>query len=529
MSDFDVPFGDPSGGRRRRHASTPPPGPYPPSYPHQPGPEQHGYPPMEPHGYPPVDPHGYPAHDPYAPYQHPGVDPYGHPGADPYGADPHGYPGADPHQGYPAGDPHGYHHGDVAHAYPQPAPGVYRAGSPIPGYEDDDDDATRSIRRPDTSSSRKKKRKKKRGGARSAVVFLVVVVILGGLGFGGWTAVNWVLGAGAPEDYSGPGGEPVVIEVLPGQTATQIAQTLYEADVIASAEAFIQAALANPQSVNIQPGRYEMRRQMSAAAALEILLDPANRIVERVTIPEGLSKFRTYALLSEELGIPVEEFEAAEKEVLELIPNEWFVRDDGKQAEGGIEGFLFPDTYEFGTDPTAEQVLTIMVNRFLEVADEINFVEVVKNDRNISPYVALIAASIAQAEAGTEEDLAKVARTAYNRVYRAFMPLEMDVTYNYGRELQGLDPLHSGEMRGDDLRDPANRYSTHAHAGWPPGPINSPGRAALEAAMRPADGPWLFFVLINPDTGESAFAATYDEHLANIRTACQNGVPLSDC
>lgn len=523
MSDFDVPFGESGGSRhRRRHTAAPPPGPYPPGYPHQPGPEQHGYPGMDPHGYPPADPHGYPAPDPYAPQGgpyghpgHPGVDPYGHPEADPYGGDPHGYPPA---------DPHGYHHGG-AHPYPPPVPGVYHAGSPIPGYDDDD---TRDIRRPVTTSSSKKKRKKKRGGAgRSILVFVTVVLILAGLAFGGWTAVQQVLGAGSAQDYAGPGGEPVVIEVLPGQTATQIAHTLHEADVVASAEAFIQVALANPQSVNIQPGRYEMRRQMPAAAALEILMDPANRIIDRVTIPEGLTKFRTYALLSEQLGIPVEEFEAAEEEVLALVPDLWFRRTDGKPAEGKIEGFLFPDTYEFGPDATAEQVLTTMVNRFLLVTEEIDFVRVVETERNISPYEALIAASIAQAEAGIEEDLAKVARVAYNRVYRAGMPLEMDVTYNYGRVLQGLEPLHSGQMTWEELRDPANRYSTHAHSGWPPGPINSPGKAAMEGAMRPPDASWLFFVLINPDTGESAFANSYDEHQANIRAACQNGVPLN--
>jgi UPF0755 protein len=377
---------------------------------------------------------------------------------------------------------------------------------------------------------RKQKKKKKRGGGRSFAAFLIVVALLAGLGLAGMWGVNWVRDSFSTPDYAGPGHGTVVIEVRPGQTATQIANTLYENDVVRSPAAFVEAATANPLSVNIQPGFYELRSQMRAADALEMLLDLNNRQVNWVTIREGLSKFRTYAMLSEGLDIPVEEFEAAEQVVLdELVPDWWFIRNDGKEAEESIEGFLFPDTYDFPPNTTAESALRTMVDRFLTVTGEMNFAERVETERNISPYEALIAASLAQAEAGTEEDLGKVARVAYNRVYVNDMPLEMDVTINYWLELQGEDPIHSGQMTRSQQEDLSNLYSTHAHRGWMPGPINSPGRAALEGAMDPPEGDWLFFVAINEVTGESAFAHTFAEHLANIRIACENGVPLSVC
>jgi UPF0755 protein len=400
-----------------------------------------------------------------------------------------------------------------------------------------DEPAARSRHRPRAAgtvysatppSRRRQKRRRRRG--RTGLALLMVVLLLGVLAGAGYAGLKFMDNYFRTPDYDGPGTGEVIIEIFEGQTATDIAYTLYENDVVASPESFIEAANADPASKNIQPGTYKLRRQMRAVDALALLLNPEeSRVVELVTIPEGLTKWDTYKRLSEHTGIPVEEFEEAEEEVLELIPDEWFQRDDGKKAEGGLEGFLFPETYDFGRDATARSILEAMVNQFLAVAEELDFLERVPAERQISPYEALIAASIAQAEAGIESDMPKVTRVAYNRVYKAFMPLEMDVTTNYGLLARGEKGMASGDMTDEILRDPDNLYSTHAHEGWPPGPINSPGRAALEAAMEPADGDWLFFVLVDPETGESAFAVTNEEHEENKRIACQNGVKLGDC
>lgn len=384
--------------------------------------------------------------------------------------------------------------------------------------------------RPQRQQSRKRKKKnKKRRGGRSFLAFFLVLLLLGVLAAAGLWAYTWVRDSLATPDYAGPGSGSVVVEVRAGDTGTAIANTLYQADVVKSAQAFVEACNANSLCVNIQPGTYELRQQMSAAEAVEMLLDPNSRVVEFVTVPEGLTKFHTYQVLAEGLDIPVEDFEAAEEEVLALVPDWWFARTDGKEAERSIEGFLFPDSYDFPPEVTAQSALETMVNQFLTVAGDLEFAERVEAERQISPFEALIAASIAQAEAGTAEDLGRVARVAYNRVYRAGMPLQMDVTTNYGLLARGEDGVTSGEMTFEMLNDPSNLYSTHAHAGWTPGPINSPGRAALEAAMDPPEADWLFFVAIDPETGESAFADTFAEHEANIQIACQNGVELSQC
>lgn len=377
-------------------------------------------------------------------------------------------------------------------------------------------------------NAQKQPRKKGRGG-RSFIAFMLVLVLLGGLGYAGWWGYNWVRDTLTTPDYPGPGTGAVTVEIQPGQTAADIANVLHEADVVASPQAFVDAANANPLSVNIQPGVYELRLQMKASDAVTALLDLENRIVDRVTIPEGLTMFRTFELLSESLGIPAEEFQAAAEDPAALgVPDFWFTRDDDRNASGTVEGFLFPSTYEFPPDPTAAQVLEIMIGQFLSVAQDLDFVDEVESRLSITPYEALIAASLAQAEAGIAEDLPKVARVAYNRVYLADMPLQFDVTTNYWREVQGEDPQASSELSGDELDDPDNPYNTVSVPGWPLGPINSPGRAALEGAMAPADGDWIYFVAIN-DEGESAFAETFDEHCQNVQRAIEAGILDDPC
>lgn len=363
---------------------------------------------------------------------------------------------------------------------------------------------------------------------RTLFAFLMVLLLLGGLGYGAYWGFNWVRGTLATPDYPGPGTGSVTVEIKPGQTASEIAVVLDEADVVASPRAFVDAANANPLSVNIQPGFYELPQQMRAADAVEALLDLENRVVETVTIPEGLSSFRTYDLLSEELGIPVEDFEAAAEDPVVLgVPEFWFNRDDGNDSVRSIEGFLFPATYEFPPEPTAEQVLETMVGQFLTVAEDIDFVDVVQNERNLTPYEALIVASLTQAEAGVEADLGKVARVAYNRLYVHQMPLQFDVTVNYWFELNGKPPKPSSEMTEQELTDPENPYNRNVE-GLVPTPINNPGQAALEAAMNPPEGDWIYFVAIDKE-GNSAFSSTFEQFCQDYQRAVEAGILSGTC
>lgn len=372
---------------------------------------------------------------------------------------------------------------------------------------------------------RAQRRQNRRSGrSKTIAALLITFLMLGALGAGAWYGVDRIQSFFSAPDYTGTGTGEVLVEVKAGDTATDIANTLVQADVVKSAKAFIEAANADARSRNIQVGVYRLRKQMSAKSALEMLIDPKNRVVEGVTIPEGRTAKETYKLLSEETGIPVEEFEEAAKDPRALgVPDWWFKRDDGKKVTYSIEGFLFPATYEIPPNATAESILRMMVQQFLTVTGEMEFADRVQNERHISPYEALIVASLAQAEAGIEEDLGKIARVAYNRLYVKDMPLQFDVTSNYGWELQGKERKPSKEMTRQELYDEKNPYSTHAHKGLPPTPINSPGAAALQGAMDPPDGRWLYFVAIDKE-GRSAFAETNEEHDRNVAKARENGV-----
>ncbi|MDG4766504.1 endolytic transglycosylase MltG [Solwaraspora sp. WMMD406] len=379
------------------------------------------------------------------------------------------------------------------------------------------------------------RRAKSRGGGtggggrgKTAAALLVTLLLLGALGGGGWYAFDRVQTFFATPDFDGGGTGEVVVQVHPGDSATDIGNTLAEAGVVKSTKAFTEEARANSRSQNIQPGFYRLRLEMSAATALGLLLDLENKVSNRVTIPEGRTAIQLYQALAEATDIPAEEFAAAAKDPLALgVPDWWLTRTDGQQVTPSAEGFLFPDTYDFDPDLTAPEILRLMVDRFLTVTGELEFADRVQAERGgISPYEALIVASLAQAEAGNAEDLAKVARVAYNRVYSETFPcscLQFDVTVNYYWELTGKPTKASKDMTREELYDESNPYSTHARGGLPPTPINNPGKAALEGALNPPDEDWLYFVAIDKE-GHSAFAVTLAEHEANIEIARQNGI-----
>ncbi|PZG18561.1 endolytic transglycosylase MltG [Micromonospora craterilacus] len=375
---------------------------------------------------------------------------------------------------------------------------------------------------------RGRKRGGRSGGGRGKTVLalLLALVLLGGIGGGAFYGFERIQNYFVTPDYEGAGTEDVTVQIPQGAFLADMAVALYDAGVIKSTKAFIQAAEDNSRSRNIQPGTYKLRKEMSGANALAAMLDPKNRIINGITIPEGRTAKSIYKLLSEKTDIPVKDFEAAAKDPKKLgVPDWWFNRNDGKKVKKSIEGFLYPDTYEIPPDATAEAILGQMVDHFLTVTQGMEFADRVQKERGgISPYEALIVASLAQAEAGTKKDLGKVARVAYNRVYGEFFCncLEMDVTVNYYLELTGQKTKTSAEMTRDELLDTKNPYSRKLR-GLIPTPINNPGKEALEGAMDPPNEKWVYFVAIDKE-GNSAFTADYNQHLKNIEKAKEAGV-----
>ncbi|MEV1160256.1 endolytic transglycosylase MltG [Micromonospora chokoriensis] len=372
-----------------------------------------------------------------------------------------------------------------------------------------------------------RKRNGKSGGGRGKtfLALLMALVLLGGIGGVAFYGFDRIQNYFVTPDYDGAGSGEITVEIKNGALLADMADALVAADVVKSQKAFIEAAEANSRSKNIQPGTYKLRKQMSGANAVTAMLDLKNKIVNGLTIPEGRTAKNIYKLLSDKTKIPVKEFEAAAKDPEALgVPEWWFKRDDGKKIVKSVEGFLYPDTYEIPPKATAESILKLMVDNFLSVTGEMKFADRVQKERKVSPYEALIVASLAQAEAGNKDDLGKVARVAYNRAYGEFPCncLEMDVTVNYYLESIGKPTKSSKQMTAAELDDPKNPYNRKL-PGMIPTPINNPGKQALEGAMATPTGKWLYFVAIDKE-GHSEFAETYEQHQRNEAKAREAGI-----
>ena len=334
---------------------------------------------------------------------------------------------------------------------------------------------------------------------------LVVLVVLGALGAGAYILVSMGMDRVSglfegPEDFAGEGKGSVVFEVEEGDTTAAIGRNLKEAGVVASVEAFTEAAADDPDSQGIQVGFYELRKKMPAEDALGILIDPDNLVQTAVTIPEGLRVEDTVAKLAKDTGIPVAKFERALDR-----PDSIGLPD---YANGNAEGYLFPATYAFPPNANATDMLSAMVDRWEQAAEEADLEERAE-DLGYTPAEVMIVASLVESEANRDEDRGKVARVIYNRLETDATNglLQIDATVNYalGRDLGlGLTP---------EQLDVDSPYNTRKYPGLPPGPIESPGDKAIEAAANPPEGDWIYYVTVNLDTGETKFTDDYDEFL----------------
>lgn len=346
----------------------------------------------------------------------------------------------------------------------------------------------------------------RRAGHKRGLGCLAVLVALAILGGGGYLAYSTGLSAlenalRPPPDYSGAGSGSVTVEVRSGDSSADIAGTLAGQDVVKSAEAFTDAASKDPESMTIQAGYYQMKKQMSAEAALAILIDPGNVIRNPVTIPEGWTVDQIVAALAKKSKAKAGSF----TKVLEK-PGSIGLPD---YAQGNPEGYLFPATYELPPRSTPRQILTMMVKRYDEAATSTDL-EAEADKLGYSAHDVMTVASLIQSEARLDKDFAKVSRVIYNRLDEG-MKLQFDSTVHYAVGKTG-----SVSTTGAD-RNVDSPYNTYKKVGLPPTPISAPGEQAIEAALNPAEGSWMYFVTVNPDSGETKFATDYQDHLKNVQ------------
>jgi UPF0755 protein len=401
-------------------------------------------------------------------------------------------------------------------------------------FEDDYDRGRHRRRRGGGKSAPKPRRR----WGRSLFAFFVVLILLAGLGAGGWYGFGKVRGYFTAQDYPGAGTGVVTVDVKGGDGGTDIANTLVTHDVVHSAKAFVNAYNANPNAQKVEPGLYNLHHHMKASLAMDALLarDANGRLLNKasntITVTEGMISLQIFDKLSKATNIPVDDFKNAAKDPVALgVPDWWFKRQDGKPVTPSIEGFLYPATYEFDPGTDATTILKKMVTQFVNVTGDLKFADTVQGPTlSISPYEALIAASITQVEAKFATDMPGVARVLYNRAYKTFPgnTLGLDSTVDYWLRLTGKEPLDSGQINTQLMHDPTNPYNTYDKPGLPPGPISNPGKDALTAAMTAPKSDFYYFLAIDT-AGHTAFATSYADFCAKTRQAKANGVSIGTC
>ena len=321
---------------------------------------------------------------------------------------------------------------------------------------------------------------------------LIVLVVLGGSGAGVVYAafgpqIRHVMGWDPSIDYTSTTGigKTTTITILPGQIGADVANSLAKAGVTKTPAAFYDLLLKQKKAPNFEPGTYKLGEQISAQAALTEISNPANRVVSRVVIPEGFNLQAILTRLNTKTGVPMSQLQAEAKNVGQFgLP----------AGAPSLEGFLFPATYSFDPGTPAKVMLQDMVTRM----------NVSLKSHGVAPtdeLRVLTLASIIQKESGSVADDYKVSRVFTNRLSSG-MPLQSDATVSYGAGSKTIATTSAQRA------DASNPYNTYAHAGLPIGPIASPGDKAIDAALHPVAGPWIYFVLVNGDTGESVFSTT---------------------
>ena len=300
--------------------------------------------------------------------------------------------------------------------------------------------------------------------------------------------------------WKGWEGEAAVVELRPGTSTRAILAQLEEERVLRSRLLAHAALRVLFRGRSLKAGEYRFDRALSTEEVLRVLVE-GKVATYRVTIPEGLTAEEVFDLLVRE--------RLAAKEELHALFGQPALFEGVPEGAPTLEGFLGPETHVLTRSLPARELLATLVRTFRRSLPE-RFEERARA-LGRTPLEAVTIASLVEKETGVPSERALVSAVYHNRL-RFGMPLQCDPTVVYALRRRG-EWTGSLTRAGLAVDDP---YNTYARSGLPPGPIASPGAAALEAAVSPADVPFLYFVAVGDGSGAHRFAVGYDEHLANV-------------
>ena len=324
------------------------------------------------------------------------------------------------------------------------------------------------------------------------LAFVLFVIVIAGVGV-------LVMYRRVNQPFQGYTGAEQFVDIPPGAGSASIGDRLIAGGVIRDRPTYRLALWVSGEGRHLKAGEYRFDRAMTPFEVIDKLAR-GDVYVIHLTLPEGLT-IAEMAKIFESHGL------GRASAFVEAAKNAALVRDLDPAAKD-LEGYLFPETYALPRKTDADKLIRVMVARFEHV-----FTPELRQagaSRNLSVRQAVTLASIVEKESGRAEERPLVAAVCVNRL-RIGMPLQMDPTIIYALQRVGS---YSGNLRREDLTLDSP-YNTYRHAGLPPGPIASPGRTSLEAAVRPADADFLYFVSRND--GTHVFARTLDEHNRNVQ------------
>ncbi|GGU33760.1 endolytic transglycosylase MltG [Lentzea flava] len=394
-------------------------------------------------------------------------------------------------------------------------------------FTDPDVDERRPPKRDNRARDKAKKRKK-------TVLWLVVALVLSvGLG-GAYYGYRELRGIGSYDDFTGSGETDTIVEVQDGDVVSQIASTLYDNGVIASARAFIEASKSDARVTSIQPGFYLMKTKMSGEQAVARMIDPKTRVpaVQIIggikladikvgdKVVKGIYSQLADASCTEKDGVKkcltADEIRAAAEQTdpVALGVPEWALADVKKaEPQYRLEGLIMRGVYQVKPGVSAVEMIRSVIVASTQKLQGAGIPGGTANT-GFRPYEILVIASLIEKEA-IEKDFTKVSQVIYNRLKEP-MALQFDSTINYKNNQPHI-------RTSDADRAKPGPYNTYKNLGLPPTPIGSPSQQAIAAAMKPEGGNIMYFVKCEKD-GTSCFSVTIDEHNAKDEKARKDGV-----
>jgi UPF0755 protein len=323
-----------------------------------------------------------------------------------------------------------------------------------------------------------------------------------------------------PESAHGGAGKDIELEVKSGMSFPAVATLLAERGLVDKPTWFRIFAMWQGDTTNVKTGKYVIKDNLTPAQVLAILVAGVKEVATKVTLPEGKNMLEFFDLLAQAKVAKAAELEA-------LARDKEFLGRHGITGDT-IEGYLFPDTYEFRVNEKPAVVLQRLITRHQEVWNELlakhpREAAKVKDKLGWGDRELLTLASIVEKEAVDPAERPRIAQVFINRLSSpSFQPkrLETDPTIRYGcmvpvqkspgcQQWDKRDRLHRAQ-----LDDKANPYNTYQHEGLPPGPIANPGKGSIEAVLAPDGSEFYYFVA--RDQRNHAFARTLDEHKRNV-------------